>query len=42
MVTLSLTLTPEGCGRVYDALTCLAKFSDCVTLEATTSQVEHK
>ncbi|KAF1982238.1 hypothetical protein K402DRAFT_206345 [Aulographum hederae CBS 113979] len=34
MVTLDFTLTPEASGRVHDALTCLSRFSDSVSLEA--------
>ncbi|KAK4619625.1 DNA repair protein rad9 [Fulvia fulva] len=34
MATLSFSLTPEATGRVYELLTCLAKFGDAVSLEA--------
>lgn len=39
---LDLTLTPDGCGKVYDALVCLAKFSDAVAIEALPSQVYYQ
>jgi cell cycle checkpoint control protein RAD9A len=34
MVTLNFTLTPEASARLHDSLTCLAKFSDTVSIEA--------
>ena len=39
MVLLKFALSPEHCGRLYDALSCLAKFSDIVSLEARYGQV---
>ena len=40
VVMLNFTLAPEGCGRLFDALTCLAKFSEWVTIEALPTQVD--
>lgn len=34
MPVLSFTLSPEGVVRVHDAILCLAKFSETVSLEA--------
>ncbi|RDI88972.1 hypothetical protein Vi05172_g1006 [Venturia inaequalis] len=34
MVLLKFTLTPEASSRLHDILTCLAKFSDTVSIEA--------
>jgi hypothetical protein len=34
MVVLKFTLTPEASSRLHDILTCLAKFSDTVSIEA--------
>ena len=39
MVVLRFELTPSNCVRLHDALTCLAKFSDSVALEARFGQV---
>lgn len=34
MAVLSFSLTPEATGRVYEALVCLAKFGEAVSIEA--------
>ncbi|KAI9844289.1 MAG: hypothetical protein M1837_005699 [Sclerophora amabilis] len=34
MPTLDLVLTPEAVGRIHDALVCLSKFSESVSIEA--------
>jgi cell cycle checkpoint control protein RAD9A len=34
MVVLKFTFTPEASSRLHDILTCLAKFSDTVSIEA--------
>jgi len=34
MTVLSFSLTPEATGRFHDALVCLAKFGEFVSLEA--------
>lgn len=34
MPVLSFTLPPEGVVRIHDAILCLAKFSETVSLEA--------
>ena len=39
MHVLSYTLNPDGVARMHDALQCLAKFSDTVSLEARTNHV---
>ena len=39
MHTLSFTLTLEGVVRVHDAILCLAKFSEVVSLEACKDKV---
>ena len=39
MHILSFILSPEGVGRVHDAVLCLAKFSEMVSLEARSDKV---
>lgn len=39
MVTLDLELTQEACSRLYDALVCLAKIDETLTIEARSEQV---
>ena len=39
MHTLNFTLTPEGVSRIHDAVLCLAKFSETVSMEARHSRV---
>jgi len=39
MVTLNLELSQDGCSRLYDALVCLAKINETLTLEARPDQV---
>ncbi len=39
MHTLSFTLTLEGVVRIHDAVLCLAKFSEVVSLEARKDKV---
>jgi len=39
MVTLDLELSQEGCSRLYDALVCLAKIHETLTIEARPDQV---
>jgi cell cycle checkpoint control protein RAD9A len=39
MHTLSFTLTLQGVVRVHDAVMCLAKFSEIVSLEARRDKV---
>ena len=39
MHTLKFTLSPEGVVRVHDAVLCLAKFSEIVSLEAREDKV---
>lgn len=34
MAVLDFSLTPDATGRVYELLTCLAKFGDTVSIEA--------
>lgn len=41
MAAVRFTLSPEHCARVHDALSCLAKFSELVSLEARYGQVGH-
>lgn len=40
MHTLSFSLTLEGVVRIHDAVLCLAKFSEVVSLEARTDKVQ--
>lgn len=45
MHMLNFTLSPEGVVRIHDAVLCLAKFSELVSLEArqdTVRGVEHR
>ncbi len=39
MPLLSITLAPDAVGRLYDALLCLGKFSESVSLEAQRNKV---
>lgn len=39
MAILTFTLTPEALGKFHDALICLGKFSETVSIEATHSRV---
>lgn len=39
MQTLSFTLNRDGVSRMHDAILCLAKFSDTVSLEARSRHV---
>lgn len=39
MQTLKFTLQPENVARVHDAIACLAKFSDSVSIEARRDKV---
>ena len=39
MQTLSFTLQPEKISRIHDAIICLAKFSDSVSIEARRDKV---
>lgn len=39
MNTLSFSLTLEGVVRIHDAVSCLAKFSEVVSLEAREDKV---
>ncbi|EDN90607.1 hypothetical protein SS1G_00007 [Sclerotinia sclerotiorum 1980 UF-70] len=39
MAVLTFTLTPEALGRLHDALVCLGKFSETVSIEATQSRL---
>lgn len=39
MPFLFFTLNPAGVSQVHDILTCLAKFNEDVSLEATTTEV---
>lgn len=41
MHTLAFTLSPEGVVRVHDAVVCLSKFSESVSLEARHDKVTH-
>lgn len=41
MHTLAFTLSPEGVVRVHDAVVCLSKFSESVSLEARHDKVPH-
>lgn len=41
MHTLAFTLSPEGVVRVHDAVVCLSKFSDSVSMEARHDKVTH-
>ncbi len=41
MHTLSFTLSLEGVVRIHDAVLCLAKFSEVVSLEAREDKVIH-
>lgn len=34
MAVLNFTLTPEALGKLHDALVCLGKFSEAVSIEA--------
>lgn len=40
MHTLSFTLNLDGVTRMHDAISCLAKFSDTVSLEACGKHVQ--
>ena len=42
MPILSFTLTLEGVVRVHDAVLCLAKFSEVVSLEARQDKVRNE
>jgi cell cycle checkpoint control protein RAD9A len=39
MAILNFTLSPEALGKVHDALVCLGKFSEAVSLEASQDRV---
>lgn len=39
MHTLGFTLSPEAVIRIHDAIVCLAKFSEIVSLEAREEKV---
>jgi hypothetical protein len=39
MSFLSLTISPAGVGKLHDLLTCLAKFDENISLEATADRV---
>lgn len=39
MAILNFTLNPEALGKFYDALVCLGKFSEAVSLEASHDKV---
>ena len=39
MTTLSCTILPDRLDQIHEALTCLAKFDENVSLEASTDQV---
>jgi len=39
MAVLSFSLSPETTGRVYEALVCLAKFGENVSIEARSEKV---
>lgn len=39
MYMLKFTLSPVGVARVHDAVTCLAKFSETVAIEARSDKV---
>ena len=39
MVILNFTLSPEALGKLHDALVCLGKFSEAVSIEAAHDQV---
>lgn len=39
MQTLSFTLSPEAIARVHDAVLCLSKFSESVSIEARLDKV---
>lgn len=41
MSTLTITLTPEAVGKLHDALLCLGKFGESVSLEARKTKVSH-
>lgn len=41
MHTLKFTLSPEGVTRVHDAVICLSKFSESVSIEAWRDKVCH-
>lgn len=41
MHTVAFTLSPEGVVRVHDAVVCLSKFSESVSLEARHDKVTH-
>lgn len=34
MPTLSFTISPQGLARFHDAISCLAKFNEIVSIEA--------
>jgi hypothetical protein len=39
MTILNFTLSPEALGKLHDALVCLGKFSEAVSLEASQDRV---
>jgi hypothetical protein len=39
MAILNFTLSPEALGKLHDALVCLGKFSEAVSLEASHDKV---
>jgi hypothetical protein len=39
MAVLTFTLSPEAVGKMHDALICLGKFNESVSLEATRDHV---
>jgi hypothetical protein len=38
MVSLDFELSQDGCSRLYDAISCLAKFNESLTIEARADQ----
>ena len=41
MHTLIFTLNPDSLSRLHDAILCLAKFNEAVSLEARLDQVQY-
>jgi cell cycle checkpoint control protein RAD9A len=39
MAVLNFTLSPEAIGKLHDALVCLGKFSEAVSIEAVHDKV---
>jgi len=41
MPSLTFSVTPDGVARLHDLLSCLAKFDDDISIEATSNNVSN-